>query len=101
PALSTLSLHDALPISVARTPRRELSCAAPRHRARSRRFDLLRRLRGRRLYHWRVPRYQRRRLDDVIDVVHQRGGVSQPASHLLMTGSYPTLPAREIGRAHV
>ena len=40
---------------------------------RSRRFDLLRRLRGRRLHHRRVPRHQRRRLDDVIHVVRQRG----------------------------
>ena len=78
---------------VARSPRRELSGAAPRDRARSRRSDLLRRLRGRRLYHRRVLRYQRRRPDDVIDVVRQRGGFSQPASHLLMTGSYPTLPS--------
>ena len=35
-------------------------------RARSRRFDLFRRLRGRWLHHRRVPRHQRRRLDDVI-----------------------------------
>jgi NAD(P)-dependent dehydrogenase (short-subunit alcohol dehydrogenase family) len=42
---------------VARTSRRELSRAAPRHRARSRRFDLLRRLRSRRLHYRRVARH--------------------------------------------
>src|SRR5947207_11411262 len=58
---------------IARAPRRELSRAAPRHRARSRRFDLLRRLRGCRIHYPRVFRHQRRRLDDVIYVVCQRG----------------------------
>ena len=39
---------------------------APRHGARGRRPDLLRRVGGRRLHHRRVVRHQRRRLDDVM-----------------------------------
>ena len=50
----------------ARRARGELSRPAPRHRARSRRPDLLRRVRGGRLHHRRVARHQRRRPDDVI-----------------------------------
>src|SRR5262245_28928629 len=46
--------------------RGQLSRPAPRHGARSRRLDLLRRLRSRRLHHRRIVRHQRRRLDDVM-----------------------------------
>src|SRR5262249_29872759 len=46
-------------------PRRELSCAADRNRARGSGSDLLRRVGGRRLHYRRVARHQRRRPDDV------------------------------------
>src|SRR6266487_1929964 len=68
---------------VARTSCRELSRAAARHCARSCRFDLLRRLRGGRLHHRRVPRHQRRRLDDVIYVFANAAG--SPPSRACVT----------------
>ena len=69
--IDTELTRESAPPDVLERLATRLSGAAPRHGARSRRPDLLRRIRARRLHHRRVARHQRRRPDDVGAVVKE------------------------------